>query len=68
MLLLINTLVTVIASIFIGYYKVVEIINKKRFELYIKITNNEVEYINENINNITNDTINKQIDDKMISV
>ena len=58
MLLLINTLVTVIASIFIGYYKVVEIINKKRFELYIKITNNEVEYINENI----------QIDDKMINV
>jgi MtN3 and saliva related transmembrane protein len=45
MLLLINTLVTVLASIFIGYYKVKEIINKKKFELYLQISNNEVEYV-----------------------
>jgi MtN3 and saliva related transmembrane protein len=37
-LMLINTLVTVASSIFIGYYKVREIINKKKFTIYSKFT------------------------------
>ncbi len=45
LLLLINTLVTVLSSIFISYYKVKEIINNKRLNIYSQIPNN-------NINNI----------------
>jgi MtN3 and saliva related transmembrane protein len=37
-LMLVNTLVTVASSIFIGYYKVREIINKKKFAIYTKFT------------------------------
>ena len=37
-LMLVNTLVTVASSIFIGYYKVREIINKKKFAIYSKFT------------------------------
>ena len=37
-LMLVNTLVTVASSIFIGYYKVREIINKKRYIIYNKFT------------------------------
>lgn len=37
LLLLINTLVTVLSSIFIGYYKVKEIINEKKIMEYQKL-------------------------------
>ena len=37
-LMLVNTLVTVASSIFIGYYKVREIINKKKYMIYSKFT------------------------------
>ena len=50
-LMLINTLVTVASSIFIGYYKVREKINKKKFAIYTKFTSSH----NKN-NNINNDT------------
>ena len=50
-LMLVNTLVTVASSIFIGYYKVREIINKKRFAIYTKFTSSR----NKN-NNINTDT------------
>ena len=39
LLLLINTLVTVISSIFIGYYKIKEIIREKRTQIYMEATN-----------------------------
>jgi len=44
MLVLINNLVTVLSSIFIGFYKVKEIINKRRLETYqqlIDMQNND---------------------------
>ena len=41
MLVLINNLVTVLASIFIGFYKVNEIINKRRLETYQQLIDME---------------------------
>jgi MtN3 and saliva related transmembrane protein len=38
MLMLINTLVTVLASIFIGYYKVKEIINSNKRKIYMEVS------------------------------
>jgi MtN3 and saliva related transmembrane protein len=41
MLVLINNLVTVLSSIFIGFYKIKEIINKKRLETYQQLNDME---------------------------
>ncbi len=43
LLLLINTLVTVLSSIFISYYKVKEIINNKRLNIYSQISDNNID-------------------------
>ena len=41
-LMLINTLVTVLASIFIGYYKLKEMINKYKLSIYRKVSYVEI--------------------------
>jgi MtN3 and saliva related transmembrane protein len=48
-LMLVNTLVTVASSIFIGYYKVREIINKKRYMIYNKFTSDNRIMKNRNV-------------------
>jgi len=48
MLVLINNLVTVLSSMFIGFYKVKEIINKRRLETYQQLIDME----NNNSNNL----------------
>ncbi len=52
-LMLVNTLVTVASSIFIGYYKVREIINKKRYMIYNKFTSDNRIMKNRNIDTDT---------------
>ena len=56
LLLLINTLVTVLSSIFIGYYKVKEIIREKRNEIYRQVSFDG--YHNLNNNNLNNNNLN----------
>ncbi len=51
LLMLINNIVTVAASIFIGYYKVKEIINNKKKHIYDQLNDYE---INKNKNNNRN--------------
>ena len=43
-LMLINNIVTVLSSIFIGYYKVIELYNKKKEPKYIEINLNNEEF------------------------
>ena len=52
-LMLVNTLVTVASSIFIGYYKVREIINKKRYMIYNKFTSDNRIMKNRNVDTDT---------------
>ena len=52
-LMLVNTLVTVASSIFIGYYKVREIINKKRYMIYSKFTSENRIIKNRNVDRDT---------------
>jgi MtN3 and saliva related transmembrane protein len=52
-LMLVNTLVTVASSIFIGYYKVREIINKKRYMIYNKFTSENRIMKNRNVDTDT---------------
>jgi MtN3 and saliva related transmembrane protein len=54
MLVLINNLVTVLSSIFIGFYKVKEIINKRRLETYQQLIDMEKNN-NNNLKTLEND-------------
>ena len=54
MLVLINNLVTVLSSIFIGFYKVKEIINKRRLETYQQLIDMQNNDSNNNSNNSNN--------------
>ncbi len=56
-LMLVNTLVTVASSIFIGYYKVREIINKKRYMIYSKFTSQNNHNLNSNDKDTDTDVI-----------
>ena len=56
LLLLINTLVTVLSSIFIGYYKVKEIIKEKRNEIYMEATNGTYKNLDNQLYDNDNDT------------
>jgi uncharacterized protein with PQ loop repeat len=52
MLMLINNMVVILSTIFIGYYKVLEIIKKRRAKVNLTFVNND-SYMNNN-NNVNN--------------
>ncbi len=54
MLMLINTLVTVLSSLFIGYYKIIEIYNDRKKSKYLPLTNLDIES-DDNLGNLDND-------------
>ncbi len=68
LLMLINNIVTVTASIFIGYYKVKEIINNKRKHIYSQIgdlENEQYQYQSQSQNYYGNK--NKKVNDDLFS-
>ncbi len=68
LLLLINTLVTVLSSIFIGYYKVKDIINEHRKSIYKELTNGQYQVITDHNNSDYNNPRTNQFDDELIQV
>lgn len=74
MLMLINNIVTVISSMFVGYYKLIEIINEKKInniddKKINNIDDNKINNINNNIdnNNLDDDNIDNNIDDNNLA-
>ena len=60
MLMLINNLVVIFSTMFLGYYKVLEIIKKRKIKAHSNFINNDTDndtnkYINTNIDNNDND-------------
>jgi uncharacterized protein with PQ loop repeat len=56
MLMLINNLVVIFSTMFLGYYKVLEIIRKRKAKVELNFVNSEVNNMNEDINE--NDNMN----------
>ena len=60
MLMLINTLVTVLSSLFIGYYKIIEIYNDRKKSKYLPLANLDIES-NDNLDNDEKNNLDKII-------
>lgn len=61
MLMLINNLVVIFSTIFLGYYKVLEIIKNRKAKVHLTFVNSETN--NNQINDEINDDMNDEIND-----